>query len=37
MTRLKADPALALVELGLVVGMLAAIAGTSLAVLLVLA
>jgi len=37
MTRLKADLALVLVELGLVVGLLAAISGASLAVLLVLA
>ena len=37
MTRLTADPALALVELGLVVALLAAIAGATLAALLVLA
>ena len=37
MTRLKADPALVLVELGLVAGLLSAIAGAALAVMLVLA
>ena len=37
MTRLKADLALVLVELGLVLGMLAAIAGAAIAALLVLA
>jgi len=37
MTRLKSDLALVLVELGLVVGLLAAIAGAALTVLLVLA
>jgi len=36
MTRLKSDLALVLVELGLVAGLLSAIAGTSLAILLVL-